>query len=149
MLLGQLVGGLVRAKTEELIMKGNASEFVIHPDVSESFILVQVNEEKLEAGERVLIINTDKMRIVRDLSSKFPNRVEEALLLPFLLDPEHVEYIDLLDAHFAQSEINQFCELAVSVHRHACLGVKRVECQFVPEGLPNLSVLIKKPVDVG
>ena len=63
---GAVVGGLVGAKTEELIMQGNASEFVIQPDVGELFISIQVNEEGLKTGERVMIINADKIRIVRD-----------------------------------------------------------------------------------
>ena len=62
---GAVVGGLVGAKAEELIMQGNASEFVIQPDVGDSFISIQFNEEKLKAGERVMIINSDKIRIVR------------------------------------------------------------------------------------
>ena len=63
---GAVVGGLVGAKAEELIMKGNASEFVIQPDVGEPFTSVQFNEEGLKAGERVMIINSDKIRIIRD-----------------------------------------------------------------------------------
>ena len=63
---GAIVGGLVGAKAEELIMQGNASEFIIQPDVGDPFTSIQVNEEELKVGERVLIINSDKMRIVRD-----------------------------------------------------------------------------------
>ena len=63
---GAVVGGLVGAKAEELIMKGNASEFVIQPDVGELFMSIQVNEEGLKTGERIIIINSDKIRIVRD-----------------------------------------------------------------------------------
>ena len=62
---GAVVGGLVGAKAEEIIMGNNASEFIIQPDIGEPFTFVQVNEEKLKAGERVLIINSDKIRIVR------------------------------------------------------------------------------------
>ena len=63
---GAIVGGLAGAKAEELIMRDNASEFIIQPDVGEPFTFTQVNEEELKVGERVLIINSDKMRIVRD-----------------------------------------------------------------------------------
>mgnify|MGYP004299783139 CR=1 FL=1 len=63
---GAVVGGLVGAKAEEIVMGNNASEFIIQPDIGEPFTFVQVNEEKLKAGERVLIINSDKIRIVRD-----------------------------------------------------------------------------------
>ena len=47
-------------------MKGNASEFVIQPDVGEPFTLIQVNDEELKAGDRVLIINSDKIRVTKD-----------------------------------------------------------------------------------
>ena len=63
---GAVVGGVVGTKAEELIMQDKASEFIIQPDVGEPFTFTQVNEEELKVGERVLIINSDKMRIVRD-----------------------------------------------------------------------------------
>ena len=67
---GAIVGGLVGAKAEELVMQDNASEFVIQPDIGEPFISIQVNEEHLRSGERVMIINSDKIRIVRNQTSK-------------------------------------------------------------------------------
>ena len=66
---GAVVGGLVGTKAEELMMRGNASEFVIQPDVGEPFTSVQPNEEGLKTGDRILIINSDKIRIVRDQSA--------------------------------------------------------------------------------
>ena len=63
---GAIVGGMVGAKAEELIMRGDASEFVVQPDVGESFTLIQVNDEELKAGDRVLIINSDKIRVTKD-----------------------------------------------------------------------------------
>ena len=63
---GAIVGGLIGTKAEELIMRGNASEFIIQPDIGEPFTSIQVNNEELKAGERILIINSDKIRIVRD-----------------------------------------------------------------------------------
>ena len=46
-----------------------ASEFVIEPDIGETFIFVQYNEEQLKAGERVLLLKeNNKIRIVRDRS---------------------------------------------------------------------------------
>ena len=63
---GVIVGGLVGAKAEELIMQGDATEFVIQPDVGQPFTSIQLNEEELKKGERVLIIHSDKIRIVRD-----------------------------------------------------------------------------------
>ena len=63
---GAIVGGMVGAKAEELIMRDNASEFIIQPDVGEPFTLIQINDEKLKAGDRVLIINSDKIRVTKD-----------------------------------------------------------------------------------
>ena len=52
-----------------------ATEFVIEPDIGETFIFVQYNEEQLKAGERVLLLKeNNKIRIVRDRSvSKIKN----------------------------------------------------------------------------
>ena len=63
---GAIVGGMVGAKAEELIMRDNASEFIIQPDVGDPFTLIQVNDEKLKSGDRVLIINSDKIRVTKD-----------------------------------------------------------------------------------
>ena len=63
---GAIVGGMVGAKAEELIMRGDASEFVIQPDVGEPFTLIQVNDEELKTGDRVLIISSDKIRVTKD-----------------------------------------------------------------------------------
>ena len=63
---GAVIGGIVGNTTENLITGGNASEFLIQPDKGESYSLVQVNDKNLKAGERVLIMESDKLRIVRD-----------------------------------------------------------------------------------
>ena len=44
-----------------------ATEFVVKQDVGGPLLIVQVNEDKLRVGERVLLLNdTGKTRIVRD-----------------------------------------------------------------------------------
>ena len=63
---GAVVGGLVGHATENLITSGSASEFIIQPDKGEPYAVVQVNDEDLKAGERVLILDSGKVRIVRD-----------------------------------------------------------------------------------
>jgi outer membrane lipoprotein SlyB len=60
------VGGLVGTATEEIITSGSASEFIIQPDEGEAYAVVQVNDEELKAGERILIMDSGKVRIVRD-----------------------------------------------------------------------------------
>ena len=60
---------------KEVDVRSFATEFVIEPDGSETFIFVQYNEEQLKAGERVLLLEENsKIRIVRDRSvSKIKN----------------------------------------------------------------------------
>jgi len=54
---------------KEVDVRSFATEFVIEPDDSETFIFVQYNEEKLKAGERILLLKeNNKIRIVRDRS---------------------------------------------------------------------------------
>ena len=67
---GALVGGLIGSTAEEMVMKDSAAEFAIQPDIGEPFTFIQENEEELKSGERVLIINSDKMRIIRDQTMK-------------------------------------------------------------------------------
>ena len=63
---GAVVGGLVGHATENLITGGTASEFIIQPDKGEPYAIVQVNDQELKAGERVLIMDSGKERVVRD-----------------------------------------------------------------------------------
>ena len=63
---GAVVGGLVGTATEEIITSGSASEFIIQPDEGEAYAVVQVNDEELKAGERILIMDSGKVRVVRD-----------------------------------------------------------------------------------
>lgn len=67
---GAVIGGIVGHATEDVITSGNASEFIIQPDEGEPYAIVQVNDEELKAGERVLIMDSGKVRIVRDQSKK-------------------------------------------------------------------------------
>ena len=65
---GAVIGGIVGHTTENLITGGDASEFIVQPDAGESYAIVQINDEELKAGERILIIESGKLRIVRDNS---------------------------------------------------------------------------------
>ena len=56
---------------KEVDVRSFATEFVIEPDDSETFIFVQYNEEELKAGERILLLKeNNKIRIVRDRSAR-------------------------------------------------------------------------------
>ncbi len=67
---GAVIGGVVGHATEDVITSGDASEFIIQPDEGEPYAVVQVNDEELKPGERVLIMDSGKVRIVRDQSKK-------------------------------------------------------------------------------
>ena len=66
---GAVIGGIVGHATENVITSDKASEFIIQPDKGEPYSIVQVNDEDLKEGERVLIIDSGKVRIVRDKSN--------------------------------------------------------------------------------
>ena len=67
---GAVIGGVVGHATEDVITSGDASEFIIQPDKGDAYAIVQVNDEELKAGERVLIMDSGKVRIVRDQSQQ-------------------------------------------------------------------------------
>jgi outer membrane lipoprotein SlyB len=65
---GAVIGGIIGHTTENVITGGDASEFIVQPDSGKPYSIVQVNDEELKAGERILIIESGKLRIVRDNS---------------------------------------------------------------------------------
>jgi outer membrane lipoprotein SlyB len=65
---GAVIGGIVGHTTENIITGGDASEFIIQPDAGGPYAIVQVNDEGLKAGDRILIVESGKLRIVRDNS---------------------------------------------------------------------------------
>jgi len=67
---GAVIGGIVGHTTENVITGGDATEFIVQPDEGEPYSIVQVNDEELKAGERVLIMEGGKLRIVRDSTAK-------------------------------------------------------------------------------
>ena len=67
---GAVIGGILGHTTENLITRGNASEFIIQPDEGEPYSIVQKNDEELKEGERVLILESGKLRIVRDKNAR-------------------------------------------------------------------------------
>ena len=67
---GAVVGGLAGTVGEEAVMSGSASEIIIQPDHGEPYSVIQVNDEELRAGERVLIFESGQTRVVRDQTGK-------------------------------------------------------------------------------
>ena len=59
---------------KEVDVRSYATEFVIEPDGGETFMFVQYNEERLKAGERILLLKeNNKIRIVRDRAARRSN----------------------------------------------------------------------------
>jgi outer membrane lipoprotein SlyB len=63
---GAILGWIVGHSAEDAITSGKATEFIIQPDKGEPYAVVQVNDEELKVGERILIMDSGKIRIVRD-----------------------------------------------------------------------------------
>lgn len=63
---GAVVGGVAGAMAEEAATRSGAMEFVIHQDNGQDIAVVQTNEESLAVGERVLILRSDRVRLIRD-----------------------------------------------------------------------------------
>ena len=63
---GAVFGGIIGHATENVITSDDASEFIVQPDEGEPYSIVQINDEGLKEGERVLIMDSGKVRIVRD-----------------------------------------------------------------------------------
>jgi outer membrane lipoprotein SlyB len=67
---GAVIGGVLGHTTEDVITSGDASEFIIQPDEGEAYAIVQVNDEELKPGEKVLVMDSGKVRIIRDQTPK-------------------------------------------------------------------------------
>ena len=63
---GAFFGWVLGHTTEEAVTSGTATEFIIQPDTGEPYAVVQVNDQELQTGERILIMDSGKIRIVRD-----------------------------------------------------------------------------------
>lgn len=65
---GAVVGGVVGAVAEEQLTKDKAVEFVIRQENDQIIAVPQSNEENLAVGERVLVLRSNVVRIIRDTS---------------------------------------------------------------------------------
>jgi outer membrane lipoprotein SlyB len=63
---GAVVGGIAGAAVERAATEAGAVEFIIKQDNGQLIALVQTNEEGLNIGEDVLILRSDKVRVIRD-----------------------------------------------------------------------------------
>jgi len=63
--IGALAGGLAGGAIEEGVTSGNAMEFIIRDDNGQTRSVIQTNELNLGVGERVLMTQTDRVRLSR------------------------------------------------------------------------------------
>jgi outer membrane lipoprotein SlyB len=66
--VGALAGGLVGGALEEGATRADAMEFVIRPDSGGERVVTQTNELGLQVGERVMVTETDRARLSRDVT---------------------------------------------------------------------------------
>lgn len=67
---GAVVGGVAGAMAEEGITSGKAFEFLIEQENGQTVAVVQSNDQNLRVGEKVMIVRSDKARVIRDNTSK-------------------------------------------------------------------------------
>ena len=67
---GAVVGGMAGAAAEEATTAGNATEFLVALDNGDKVAIVQVNEDDLQVGDRILLLKSDRIRIIRDPTKK-------------------------------------------------------------------------------
>ncbi len=63
---GAVVGGIVGTAVEDAASRGQATEFIIQRQDGAQFSVVQTNEERLQVGERVVVIYGAQTRLTRD-----------------------------------------------------------------------------------
>ncbi len=63
---GAVIGGIVGTVVEDAANRGQATEFIIQRQDGAQFSVVQTNEDRLQVGERVLVIYGAQTRLARD-----------------------------------------------------------------------------------
>lgn len=63
---GAVVGGVAGAVAESALTSGTAFEFLIQQENGQAIAIVQSNDQNLRVGEKVLIVRSDKARVIRD-----------------------------------------------------------------------------------
>jgi len=63
---GAVVGGIAGAAVERAATEAGAVEFIIRQDNGQLVAVVQTNDEALAVGEKVLILRSDRVRVIRD-----------------------------------------------------------------------------------
>jgi outer membrane lipoprotein SlyB len=63
--IGAVAGGIAGAAIEEGVTRGDAMEFIIRDDSGQTRSVIQTNELGLTVGERVVMTQTDRVRLSR------------------------------------------------------------------------------------
>ncbi|MCA3363567.1 MAG: glycine zipper 2TM domain-containing protein [Roseomonas sp.] len=71
--VGALAGGVAGATIEESATRGEAMEFIIRRDVGGERVVTQTNELGLQVGERVMVTETDRARLSREVPGTAPS----------------------------------------------------------------------------
>jgi outer membrane lipoprotein SlyB len=71
--VGALAGGVVGGAIEEGATRGEAMEFIIRPDAGGERVVTQTNELGLQVGERVMVTETDRARLSREVLGTAPS----------------------------------------------------------------------------
>jgi len=66
---GAVVGGVAGAVVENEATKGKAVEFIVQQENDQIIAVPQSNEDNLAVGEKVLILRSNVVRIIRDTST--------------------------------------------------------------------------------
>jgi outer membrane lipoprotein SlyB len=71
--VGALAGGVVGGAIEEGATRGEAIEFIIRRDSGGERVVTQTNELGLQIGERVMVTETDRARLSREVPGTAPS----------------------------------------------------------------------------
>lgn len=67
---GAVVGGIAGMAAEKALTEAGAVEFILQQENGQTIAVVQTNEEGLVVGEKVLILRSDRVRVIRDTTTK-------------------------------------------------------------------------------
>lgn len=67
---GAVVGGVAGALAEDSLTSGIAYEFLIEQENGQTVGVVQSNDQNLVVGEKVMIVRSDRARVIRDNTKK-------------------------------------------------------------------------------
>lgn len=63
---GAVVGGIAGSIAEQSLTESGAVEFIVKQENGQVIAIVQTNDENLGAGDHVLILRSDRVRLIRD-----------------------------------------------------------------------------------